>query len=91
MYVCMYIYVCVCMCVCVCVCVKALSSPLDITVSSLISGLFVDCEKTGLDQLLYVGVFLSGTYDGPCRNIKTGLAESLVVQPIIVITELNVV
>lgn len=45
---------------------KALSSPLDITVSSLISGSFKDCE-TGLDQL-YEGmcfvffVFLSGTY-----------------------------
>ncbi len=38
------------MCVCVrgvyvCVNTKPFSSPLDITVSSLISGLFEDCEK----------------------------------------------
>lgn len=42
-----------------CVCVsehKALSSPFDITVSSLISGLFEDCE-TGQDQLLCEGMF----------------------------------
>lgn len=36
---------------------EALTSPLDITVSSLISGLFRGLRETGLDQLSYVGVF----------------------------------
>ena len=54
--------VCVCVCMSVCarmpVCVReALTSPLDITVSSLISGLFRGLRETGLDQLSYVGVF----------------------------------
>lgn len=80
--------------VCVCVCMsehEAPSSPLDITVSSLISGLFEDCE-TGQDQLLYEGMFFEWHILWTMQEYlkKKGLTDSLDVQPFIAVTNINV-
>lgn len=75
-------------CVRVCVNTEPFSSPLDITVSSLISGLFEDCEK--LDWTNYCVAHIVDHAGIFKKKKKKGLTDSLDVQPFIAVTNINV-